>query len=433
MKLAPLFNRQKILLEGRREYMAFINSFPYHAFKENVALDIKDHLKSELLWAERILKKSDRIIWWLKLVAIESFVFQTHFNASDVLIDKDFKYSLLAKMAIKNPKVYEDIMDDNFLDNTKRWLDHFSQIDYPPINDYPFVHQTPSEILTIFEIYEKEWQAKRTRNMSLGPDETIILSLGHHIWVDTGKASCKKEGEAGGHCGNSGRVDTKDRMYSLRKVLSNGKHYFQATFILDEEGWLTERKGYANEKPTVDTHPAIVEFLKLPFINGLKTSGHYLPENDFKIGDLSDELFQELVKDRADLVTDFNNCNSLLSKPENLIAFIDGRKRIRDSGSDRVWLINPNQLPDALYGISFFHQLTDNQFYDYLSLMWAISCPYGADTSVWLLYLKRRFGLNRLIKEADRLPRVLNFDSKSIKALMIVKKHIIEKKSHWLL
>ena len=62
-------------------------------------------------------------------------------------------------------------------------------------------------------------------------------------WVLLDRNQCSEEGDAMGHCGNSGDPRNGQRLLSLRKEIKRaGKDYWQpaATFILNKDGSLGE-------------------------------------------------------------------------------------------------------------------------------------------------------------------------------------------------
>ena len=45
----------------------------------------------------------------------------------------------------------------------------------------------------------------------------IVLDLGEYVWVDLQKPYCREEGDAMGHCGNTGAYKSSDTVLSLRQ------------------------------------------------------------------------------------------------------------------------------------------------------------------------------------------------------------------------
>ena len=106
-----------------------------------------------------------------------------------------------------------------------------------------------------------------------------------------------------GHCGNAPRESSDDTILSLRKEFPmNGemKYSCMLTFILNEQGMLTEMKGRGNDKPAARYHKYIVPLLRNDRIEGI-IGGGYLPENNFSINDLDEDLKNELIDEKPAL------------------------------------------------------------------------------------------------------------------------------------
>lgn len=104
-----------------------------------------------------------------------------------------------------------------------------------------------------------------------------------------------------GHCGNTATPKEGDRILSFRTKASGGKQRPHLTFILDENGYLGEMKGRANEKPSEKYHPYIIDLLQKDFVKGIKGGG-YLPESNFSITDLDQEQMNALISKKSSLI-----------------------------------------------------------------------------------------------------------------------------------
>ena len=106
-----------------------------------------------------------------------------------------------------------------------------------------------------------------------------------------------------GHCGNSPQKNNPNQeILSLRQPRNIGTQTWwepHATFIWNKNGYLGEMKGKQNNKPVPSLHPYIVALLKLPMIKGV-VGGGYKPQNNFKLSDLSPEMYQDLIAARPD-------------------------------------------------------------------------------------------------------------------------------------
>jgi len=136
--------------------------------------------------------------------------------------------------------------------------------------------------------YHDDLKKGKTRVPGRAGKAIVEFSDGYK-WVDLGVGYCGIEGRSMGHCGN---INTKpgDTILSLR----DSKNVPHLTFILNNDT-LGERKAVGNSKPTEKYHKYIIELLKLPNIKYLGR-GDYLPENDFKLTDLTKEQSEELLK-----------------------------------------------------------------------------------------------------------------------------------------
>jgi hypothetical protein len=108
-----------------------------------------------------------------------------------------------------------------------------------------------------------------------------------------------------GHCGNSAAKKAGDTILSLRAPVPGHPkaRVVKATFIFNTiSGLIGEMKGYDNEKPEPDTHPYIMELLKLEMVKGIRGGGH-AAHNNFSLGDLTEEQRAELKEIRPDLVS----------------------------------------------------------------------------------------------------------------------------------
>jgi hypothetical protein len=156
---------------------------------------------------------------------------------------------------------------------------------------------TMEDLERLSDEYHENLKKGKIRTVG-GDGKTILEFPDGYKWIDLERGYCKKEAEAGRHCGNV-NVKQGDTILSLR----DGKNFVHLTFVLNH-GVLEERKGYANSKPSEKLHPYIVELLKLPIIKHLG-QGRYLPVNDFQLTDLSDEQAQELVELKPTFTKDY--------------------------------------------------------------------------------------------------------------------------------
>jgi hypothetical protein len=120
-----------------------------------------------------------------------------------------------------------------------------------------------------------------------------------YYWVSLDRASCDKEAEAMGHCGNAGFKEG-DIVWSMR----DPKGVPHLTFIVNNK-MLGESKGFANNKPESKYHPHIIAFLLgqdqgsdiVQYIRG----GGYKPEANFHISDLEKGMKEQLLAKKPQL------------------------------------------------------------------------------------------------------------------------------------
>lgn len=146
----------------------------------------------------------------------------------------------------------------------------------------------PQDLLSLDREYHENLKKKRRNKPGRIGKEVLNFPDGYS-WVDLERGYCDIESETMGHCGNRGSIQG-DTILSLRDK-QNRPHL---TFILNK-GNLGEMKGKNNDKPNSKYHPYIIELLKMPIINKI-VGGGYLPQNNFKLEDLTKEQAEEIVK-----------------------------------------------------------------------------------------------------------------------------------------
>lgn len=276
---------------------------------------VKGLIDNEITWAKQTLKKSDRIVWYLRWYRIYLIV--------RAEINKDFEPAVLKPGTLNkelaalsgkagSPITKQDILavkDSAALSQVKRWLQHFLSLEDAGIQQAQFAYQTPLALETEFSTLEQEYKAKADEDSrSLEPqdgDEVFIKFGNGWAWWGLSRGECSMEAKAMGHCGNQGEV-TGDQIISLREPRkTGGKDYWSPhlTFIFDKaSGFLGEMKGRGNDKPAKRYHPYIISLLKDPRIKGIKGGG-YKPSHNFNMLDLSEEERTELENEKPQLMT----------------------------------------------------------------------------------------------------------------------------------
>jgi hypothetical protein len=262
-------------------------------------------IEEEIKWAKSILKKMDRVVWFLRISRYHMVENMTAF------VDLKKKYGGELSRQTGTPA-------DNlfFPDNFKRSIEHFLSLPIHGIQNYQFEFQTPERILSDFAVIEKEWQEEREHSVRHRSEDKILIDFHDGwVWMHLQRPNCDEEGDAMGHCGNSPRSGTDDTILSLRKKIEGGLWKPYATFILhssanhsEEGGYLGEMKGRFNEKPGRNEKPVIrdlihkkiIALLKHPIVLGIRGGG-YLPENNFSINDIDEDERNELIEQKPDL------------------------------------------------------------------------------------------------------------------------------------
>ena len=245
--------------------------------------------------AKTMLKKLDRITWFLK----QARLLIAH-NTDKTLFDQ-----YLADIKKRNPQFKQTSRIDDLLQE----LAHFVSMNIPEIERYSFVNQSPDKVLEDLEDLEKTYSDKAVEGTipykedMIDKQVKVVKDFGDgYYWVDLNRSSCRLEGGAMGHCGNTASAKSDDTILSLRKLIKRGKDQNSwlwephLTFILDGEGKLGEMKGKNNEKPDEKYHRYIIELLRnTKLVKGIKGGG-YAPENNFDIEDLSSSEKEQLLK-----------------------------------------------------------------------------------------------------------------------------------------
>jgi hypothetical protein len=187
-------------------------------------------------------------------------------------------------------------------------IEHWQGVPYPKMHSYVFEPKSSYEKISqdLSEI-EEEFKERAQGMLALQEGDEVILELpDSYVWVKLDRASCNQEAKLMGHCGNSPRSHSSDRILSLRKkeAVLDGVQFMRPclTFILYEDGYLGEMKGRGNEKPAEHYHDQIEALLRHPLIKGIRGGG-YLPQNNFALADMHPERRNRLTDERPELMT----------------------------------------------------------------------------------------------------------------------------------
>jgi hypothetical protein len=268
-------------------------------------------INAEIAWAKRILRKSDRIVWFLRIARVS--LAERVYDAARMLDrrnpETEQKYEPALRVAFE--KLKEDLKAKIGTGMARETyvlgqsLEHFLSLPIPAIQNIVWDNQNPELLIQQFRKLEREWQARRSQLIPHDPaDGQVVMSFPDGMmWVLLPRGYCSAEADAMGHCGNAG-AKQGERILSLRrKVEENGEVFWRPslTFILDAEGRLGEMKGRANNKPDRKYHQHILALLmNRDLIKGIKGGG-YKPEANFAVGDLTEAERERLFDARPEL------------------------------------------------------------------------------------------------------------------------------------
>jgi hypothetical protein len=331
----------EVLEESRKKrYLEMFKGIPerYEAFyqsdrefsQKNAEMKKKyviDKIHNDIEWAIYNLKREDRIVWYLRQIKAVHY-FQTDPNTK-AMVDKLYNYkktkedadelnALINKIPewARKSSAFGEVLSMHpvnklfeFRTSLAQSLLHFLSLNIPQINNFRFENQQWKDIRDQFRKLEEEWAEKQkswidiTDELKEGRISPIVVFDDGFRWFNLNRPRCEQEGKAMGHCGNcGGRRD--DTVLSLRKLKQEGGRMYarpSLTFILHDNGQLGEMKGRGNKKPNEKYHPYILRLLaQKNLIKGIEGGG-YLPENNFSLGDLSDERLEAIFNARPDL------------------------------------------------------------------------------------------------------------------------------------
>lgn len=184
---------------------------------------------------------------------------------------------------------------------------------YPTMNNVRWdTFSRPDELLRklgeveeLFKSQKDELQTRIPLTMQHIDNDKIIKIMEFPeddvFWLMLNYRECRIEAKAGGHCGNSSG-SAGDRILSLRKLLEDpvSKDKFWkvlATFTLNAENKLVERKARFNNKPSQELKKYIIPLFKnKDIVKGIAGEKSYKRENDFKLSDLTPEEIQDVGK-----------------------------------------------------------------------------------------------------------------------------------------
>jgi len=282
------------------------------------------------------LRRDDIIQWYIRKTINETICAVIDKKLFHIRVDTKASGSNIEYfLKTKHPEYYEEFMKLQYLkadffdieyysaievstETLLEKLEHYLALNIQQIDDFRFVNQSIEYVLENFANIEHEWQKTSkgivdiTNDLKTKRTKTLLKIDENNEWQIIDSSFCTQEGRAMGHCGNnvSGGVDDKNtKLLSYRTITNKGGRIIAAphlTFMYHvNDRSLSERKGSQNTKPVEKYHDAILKLLMLKkdndfFIKKLTSSG-YLPQNNFKISDLSENNRKFLEENRPDL------------------------------------------------------------------------------------------------------------------------------------
>lgn len=318
--------------------------------------------------------KEDRVVWgvrWLKIAHI--FYIWTDVYRKWKVEDVDWskqlvaQYSFVKKIKQRAPRELEDaslafwIQPWGNADQLATNSAHYHSMNISTIEEVVYQYQAPKNLYEHFYDLEEEWKARFDSFIEWNDEDRVVKWYDNKkfAWVLLDRASCSEEGNAMGHCGNSPRSHTDDQILSFRRFIAEGdKKYWEPhlTFILMKGGKLHEMKGRNNDKPKEKYHPYIVDLLLMEDLISEIVGGGYMPENNFALSDLDDDVREKLLKKRPDMLHPLERWESSKNDPEaNEIfrLYLEGKFNNIISVNDH-WVLfeTGSQLRDMPYHVS---------------------------------------------------------------------------------
>ncbi len=212
----------------------------------------------------------------------------------------------------------------------------YDLVHIPGVRQYSPEGKQPGQVMTEIKKIEDDYNKEHAG--LIHPDKhegtPVVEFPDGSAWFDLEKGGCPIEAQAMGHCGN-GVGNSDETVLSYRVPIKRGPNTFWSphlTFILNtEDGKLGEMKGRGNNKPSSKYHPQIVALLRNDIIKGIRGGG-YLPENNFALADLSDDVVDQLLEEKPSLGGPTIWLRKFKKNPEQVT--IEMRKEIQQAMSE---------------------------------------------------------------------------------------------------
>ncbi len=275
--------------------------------------------------AKTQLKRNDRVVWFLRIakVCAWAMILRQQGQRPEQIAKHPFIQHFVKKTQVRSATITPELVvrlygSSGDVHTLCSEMGHYLSLNIDKITNYVFGWQWVADVTADFHNYEQEWKDRQKARIEHDPEaveQEVVIDFGNGwYWINLNRSSCRIEGDAMGHCGNTAANREGDTVLSLRElVVEDGKKFWvpHLTFILDKDGFLGETKGRNNNKPSAKYHDMIMALLKTDRVVGIKGGG-YAAQNNFKLTDLTDEQQQELEgqleqKEESTIVSVFNN------------------------------------------------------------------------------------------------------------------------------
>ena len=283
----------------------------------------KEFVDYTLEWSMNILKKNNRIQWYLRWYALSLALNIHHHELSSERKKKwgDLAYTLIGKYANKtgmsNGQVESAVTSIPSTELRARFEHYFDPNIVgviQKIKDYSFQWQTPEQVLNDFHRFEDEYRAKTAGGIDpkvlIRPDQmeeeaTNILEFPDGwVWWDLNTYKSKEESRSGNNCGTCEFQDST--LLSLRRPIKIGGEIWWKSELTAEftDGGYIRQLRHGNDKPDNLYHPYIMKLLmEYDGINGFEVPD-YQPHDTFSVDDLTEEEQEALEAKNSDLVSE---------------------------------------------------------------------------------------------------------------------------------
>ncbi len=237
-----------------------------------------EYIDEWVQWAKATLKKSERVVWFLKIL----------------------------RGQIAGTLTPREIGNYEWIDIRALSVDlmHFYGFNYQPIEDYQYQSKPIGQVIADLRQLEERWRSTQSKTQGVPVqqgDYKLFEFADGTAWWFVDRAYCPEEGRSGGHCGNvMGQHQPDQRILSLR----NRNSQVICTFILEPDGTLGEMKAVNNQKPDEKYHPQIIKLLLWDQIRGIApTDYQYNPGANFNVFDLNEKNLAYIDQNKPELIS----------------------------------------------------------------------------------------------------------------------------------